>query len=72
MKCPMLKKRSIIAQLSENPKTLEVEVAEFQECIGEECAWWVDNAQCCSIRCNAESLGQVALTAISLRKEEVE
>ena len=39
------------------------------DCLKEECAWWVENAQRCSIRCNAESLGQVALMAKSLRKK---
>ena len=38
------------------------------DCLKEECAWWVENANHCSIRCNAESLGQLALTAIIQRK----
>ena len=63
MKCPIF---TIASTLAEKERGLF-----WYDCIKEGCAWWVENAQRCSIRCNAESLGQVALTAISLRKEEV-
>ena len=56
-KCPMLKTRYKVQQFVEPPdqmpkgiapRTKEIEIAEFQDCIGEECAWWdEDNRQCC-------------------------
>lgn len=36
MKCPMLKSRYTF----QDSEKRETEAAEFQNCIGEECAWW--------------------------------
>lgn len=62
MKCPLM-----LMRWQEKADRIEFEP---MDCLKENCAWWVQNAKRCSIRCITESLGQVALTAIALRKSE--
>ena len=44
MKCPMMKTRWTI-KTGKGPK----EVAEFQDCIGGECAWFDKSSEACAI-----------------------
>ena len=39
MKCPMLKSRYVLKREPDHPN---IEVAQFQDCIGKECAWWAE------------------------------
>ena len=56
-KCPMLvtryKSKSQVSTtgtaITISSVPAEVEVAVFQDCIGEECGWWDGEYECCSI-----------------------
>lgn len=62
MKCPL--SAAIDYGEEGNPKL------HIFDCLQEECAWWVENAKRCSIRCNAEALGKLALMAIALGEKD--
>ena len=49
MKCPMLK-----VYHKNHPKQTTIE--EFQDCIGKECAWWVEDRKTCTVR--GETVGE--------------